>query len=235
MKKFTHNYWYCLLLLIVFSCAITNTTFSKTQASKEQFQSMASVSTTTLLPTHWFSTFFNALIGDKNINEEESNINNSIQLTTQVEVLITLQERYELATDCKTEKKLQQEIRTTRTAILNQIKEEATYKSFSTSMPLANGCPEIQVIELLGIPGFIETEELVICGAADTLAYIIFIEEPGNISGTQMTANFLPGMQYAGFELTHYGGPTTIANLNPSPNQPNFLLEGITECVYELI
>jgi len=26
-------------------------------------------------------------------------------------------------------------------------------------------CPEMQVIELLGIPGFAETDELVICGA----------------------------------------------------------------------
>ena len=67
----------------------------------------------------------------------------------------------------------------------------------------------------LGIPGFSETNELVICGAPDTLAFLIFIEEPGNISGTQMTAKLLPGMQYAGFELTEY--TTCLLYTSPSP------------------
>ena len=49
--------------------------------------------------------------------------------------------------------------------------------------------------------------------------------------GAQMSVSFQPGMQYAGFELTHYGG-TTISNLDPDPENPNFLLEGITDAIF---
>jgi len=93
-------------------------------------------------------------------------------------------------------------------------------------------CPEIQVVELLGIPGFSETDEIVICGKPDTLAYLIYIEEPGEISGTQMTVDFLPGMIYAGFELTHYDSNTFISVVNPLPEKPRFLLDGVTEGIY---
>jgi len=93
-------------------------------------------------------------------------------------------------------------------------------------------CPEIQVVELLGVPGFAETDELIVCGKPDTLAYLIYIEEPGEISGTQMTVDFLPGMIYAGFELTHYDSNTFISVVNPSPEKPRFLLDGVTEGIY---
>ena len=92
-------------------------------------------------------------------------------------------------------------------------------------------CPDIQVIELLGVPGFAETDELVICGAPDTLAFLIFIEEPGNISGAQMNVKFKQGMQYAGFESTAYASGT-ISNIDPNPSAPKFLLEGVTKGVY---
>jgi len=93
------------------------------------------------------------------------------------------------------------------------------------------GCPEIEVIELIGIPGFSQTDELMICGASDTLAFLIYIEEPGTISGTQMSVDFKPGMQYAGYELTEYAG-TDITVVDPTPEKPRFLLDGITDGVY---
>ena len=92
-------------------------------------------------------------------------------------------------------------------------------------------CPEIQTIELINVAGFASTDRLVVCGEPDTLAFVIFIEEPGDILGAQMSVTFQPGMQYAGFELTHYGG-TTILNLDPDPTNPNFLLEGITDAIF---
>jgi len=58
-------------------------------------------------------------------------------------------------------------------------------------------CPDIQVIELLDVPGFAQTDDLVVCGVPDTLAFLIYIEEAGEISGTQMTLDFKPGMQYS--------------------------------------
>jgi len=104
-----------------------------------------------------------------------------------------------------------------------------THADFNCDTP--TGCPEIEVIELAGIPGFAQTDELMICGASDTLAFLIYIEEPGTIAGTQMSVDFKPGMQYAGFELTEYAG-TAITIVDPTPEKPRFLLDGITDGVY---
>ena len=144
--------------------------------------------------------------------------------------LADLQKKHSIA-DSTEESELQTIINKERNAIIADIKEQVGYPTAARMMMPDIPCPEMQVIELLGIPGFAETDELVICGAPDTLAFLIFIEEPGTISGTQMSATFLPGMQYAGFELTHYGSGT-IANLDPNPAAPTFLLEGITNGVY---
>ena len=133
--------------------------------------------------------------------------------------------------DCKQEPILQRELYLVRTNLLQHIKNQAGIPTNTGMMPPIGPCPEMQVVELLGIPGFAATDELVMCGAPDTLAFLIFIEEPGTISGTQMSITFLPGMQYAGFESTHYGSGT-ISNLNPNPAAPKFLLEGITNGVY---
>ena len=141
-----------------------------------------------------------------------------------------LQVTHSLA-NCKEEKQSQQNIVVAKQALQKIIQSTKQEGSFSFMMAENDLCPEIQVLELQGIPGFSETDELVVCGAPDSLAFLIFIDEPGNISGTQMTTTLLPGMQYAGFEATHYAG-TSISNLDPSLSKPKFLLEGITDGVY---
>jgi len=93
-------------------------------------------------------------------------------------------------------------------------------------------CPEIQTIELINVAGFASTDRLVVCGEPDTLAFVVYIEEPGDILGAQMSVSFDQGMQYAGFELTHYASTTSISNLDPDPQKPKFLLEGITDGVF---
>jgi len=127
---------------------------------------------------------------------------------------------------CEEEPKLIRHIAATKQKLKPNKQERV---DFNCDTPV--GCPEIEVIELLGIPGFAQTDELMICGASDTLAFLIYIEEPGNISGTQLTVDFKPGMQYAGFELTEYAG-TEITIVDPTPEKPRFLLDGITEGVY---
>ena len=87
--------------------------------------------------------------------------------------------------------------------------------TFFGASKVVSQCPNIQVIELLDVPGFAQTDELVVCGRPDTLSLLLFIEEAGQISGTQMTLDFEPGMQYAGFELTHYDATTSISVVNP--------------------
>lgn len=92
-------------------------------------------------------------------------------------------------------------------------------------------CPTMEVLELLGIPGFSQTDELVVCGREDTLAFLIYIEEPGEVSGTQMTVDFKPGMQFSGTASTHYPG-TFMSVVDPNPDKPRFLLDGVTDGVY---
>ena len=116
-------------------------------------------------------------------------------------------------------------------AAIRNLKGEEAIADISVASTEPSACPNMEVLELLGTPGFSETDELVVCGKPDTLAFLIYIEEPGNVSGTQMTIDFKPGMQYAGFELTHYPG-TTISVVDPNPDKPRFLLDGITEGVY---
>ena len=153
-----------------------------------------------------------------------------IDINTQLVQLEYLQNALAIA-DCQSEPSLRQELFSVRNSLIQNIKKRSDFQPNRTMMPPIGPCPEMQVVELLGIPGFAATDELVICGAPDTLAFLIFIEEPGTILGTQMSITFLPGMQYAGFESTHYGSGT-IANLSPNPSAPKFLLEGITNGVY---
>ncbi len=92
----------------------------------------------------------------------------------------------------------------------------------------AQSCADLQVVDLRGVPNFAQTDDLAVCGAADTLAILIFTDDPGDISNAKMTVHLESGMEYAGFQLTHYGGGTTIANIDPSVSDPEFLLNGVT-------
>ena len=98
---------------------------------------------------------------------------------------------------------------------------------FST-LANAQTCPDLQIVDMRGVPNFAQTDDLAVCGAADTLALLIFTDDPGEISNMKMTLHLESGMEYAGFELTHYGGSTTIANIDPSVSDPEFLLGGVT-------
>jgi len=93
-------------------------------------------------------------------------------------------------------------------------------------------CPSIEVIELNDVPGFAQTDNLTMCGTPDTIAYLIYIEEPGTISGTQMSMSYKPGMEYADFVDVHYPTNTAISVISNFSAKPRFLLDGITEGVF---
>ena len=44
-------------------------------------------------------------------------------------------------------------------------------------------CPNIQIVDLRGTPGFPQTDDLNVCGRADTLSLLIFTDDPGQIAG----------------------------------------------------
>jgi len=71
---------------------------------------------------------------------------------------------------CEKEKELNQQIKLQRTVLIKEIRLQknlpaAPNLDLIRVLPPIIPCPEMQVIELLGIPGFAETDELVICGA----------------------------------------------------------------------
>ena len=222
MKEINFSYTYVFLFSVLFisSLHLVHNQQSTHQNIPQEIARMG------FDPTAWILDKIHAT--KPSIPIEKSEIAQG-SIEEKITALHNFEAAYRIAS-CEEESLYQKRIATIKKDLSNIFQENVAYQSAQFMMPTST-CPQIQVIELLGIPGFSETDELVICGVPDTLAYIIFIEEPGNISGTQMTANLLPGMQYAGFELTEYS-TTTIANLNPSPNQPTFLLEGITDGVY---
>ena len=89
-------------------------------------------------------------------------------------------------------------------------------------------CPNIQIVDLRGTPGFPQTDDLNVCGNPDTLSLLVFTDDPGEIKGFEMTVNMVSGMRYAGFEETHYGGCTSLSNSDPDLTSPQFIAGGIT-------
>ncbi len=100
---------------------------------------------------------------------------------------------------------------------------------YSGTAAFSQACPVLQIVDLRGVPNFAQTDDLASCGAPDTLALLIFTDDPGTINGMKMTLHLESGMEYAGFETTHYGGGTTIANTDPSSSDPEFILNGVTD------
>ena len=220
MKKINFRYASAFLFSVIL---MSNFYLDNNQQSAHQNIS-SEIATMRFDPTVWILNKIQSAKSSKPTKEEAK-----LSIEDQIISLHTFEAAYRIAT-CEEEPLYKARIATIKKE-LSDIIQEKSLGQFSQFMMPSSTCPEIQVMELSGIPGFSKTNELVICGAPDTLAFLIFIEEPGNISGTQMTAKLLPGMQYARFETTHYN-TTTIANLDPNPNQPKFLLEGITDGVY---
>ncbi len=92
---------------------------------------------------------------------------------------------------------------------------------------MTGSCPDVEVIDLRNVAGFPQIEDLTVCGAADTLAFMLFTGDPGEIKGFQLRLELPDGIEYAGWEFTQLGN-TSISVTKPKPNKPEFFIDGIT-------
>jgi len=89
-------------------------------------------------------------------------------------------------------------------------------------------CPNIQLVDVRGIPGYPDLDNLIMCNDADTLSVLVFTDEPGTIRGFELQLNLLPGMEFAGF-VDAQNPSTTVSVIDPDPMSPKFLLNLVGE------
>ncbi len=86
-------------------------------------------------------------------------------------------------------------------------------------------CNNVEFYDLRGVPGFAQTDNLTVCGEADTLALLVFTDSEDPLYNAKLTVNLPTGMEYAGFELVSDPSVSTIALLDASLlNTPEFAL-----------
>ncbi len=109
---------------------------------------------------------------------------------------------------------------------VNRIKSVKPNFELPSFMPTGS-CPDIEVIDLRNVAGFSQIDDLTVCGAADTLSFMLFTGDPGQILGFELRLDLPAGIEYAGWEFTQLGN-TSISVTNPKPNKPEFFVDGIT-------
>ena len=86
-------------------------------------------------------------------------------------------------------------------------------------------CPTIDIVDLRGVPGYAQFDEMSLCGEADTLALIIYTGDPGTVLGFEFELTLPEGLLYSGWEFTDFNG-TSISALDPDPENPTFIVDG---------
>ncbi len=99
---------------------------------------------------------------------------------------------------------------------------------FSQSMQ-AQDCDFIEVYDLRYVPGFAQTDSLVLCGVPDTLALLVFTPAADQLQGVSLTAQLPDGMQYAGFQESIYENTSISLVSDSDPQNPEFLLSNLDQ------
>ena len=86
-------------------------------------------------------------------------------------------------------------------------------------------CADIDIVDLRGVAGFPQLDDLSVCGDADTLSFIVFTGDPGIVRGFSLELTLPEGIEYAGWEFAKHGG-TNISNSEPSVTCPEFVISG---------
>ena len=107
----------------------------------------------------------------------------------------------------------------------NLVKVLSVIFCLTFAQQLSAQCPDIDIIDLRGTPGFAQLDDLTACGDPDTLSFIVFSGDPGTILGFELEMGLPEGFEYAGFEFTDFTG-TSVSNSNPDPTCPEFLVDG---------
>ena len=93
------------------------------------------------------------------------------------------------------------------------------------SFSLSAQCADVEIVDLRGVPGYAQFDDLNVCGIADTLSFIVFSGDPGRIAGFELEISLPEGMQYAGWEFAQFAG-TSVSNSDPSLSCPGFIVDG---------
>jgi len=104
---------------------------------------------------------------------------------------------------------------------------QALVENVVLAMPGSSNCPDIDIIDLRNVAGFAQLDDLNICGDTDTLSFMIFTGDPGQIKGFELTLDLPDGIEYAGWEYTQLGN-TSINITKAKANKPEFYIYGIT-------
>jgi len=100
------------------------------------------------------------------------------------------------------------------------IKDKQKDKLFLGSLMTSDKCAEIEFIDLRGVPGYPQIDDVTTCGAADTLSMIIFTGDFGEVNGFEFEIDLPEGVEYGGFEYAQLGG-TSISISDPTPSRRN--------------
>jgi len=105
--------------------------------------------------------------------------------------------------------------------------QESKANFLPTFLPSTDNCADIEIIDLRNIAGFPQTDDLTVCGAADTLSFIVFTGDLGTIRGFELTVDLPDGIEYAGWEFTQLGA-TDITVTKKRADKPRFFIDGIS-------
>ncbi|MEO0340580.1 MAG: hypothetical protein AAF242_15390, partial [Bacteroidota bacterium] len=94
-----------------------------------------------------------------------------------------------------------------------------------------NGDPDgpepIQIVDLRGVPGFAQTDSIVVCAVPDTLAFLLFSPTGEEINDVVVTFELGQGMQYAGAVGSHYADDNITEFDVSDLTRPQFTIEAL--------
>ncbi len=88
-----------------------------------------------------------------------------------------------------------------------------------------DGCSEINISSLQGVPNFPQVDVLNVCSAPDTVSLLVYNAGDCPVTNMQITVNFDNGLAYGGFVESHNAGQTVSEFNVADGSNPVFLVE----------
>ena len=91
-----------------------------------------------------------------------------------------------------------------------------------------DGCPNVTLASLDGVPGFPTVDLLNVCSSPDTISLLIYNNGECDLSNVQLKLTLDAGLTYGDCVMEHYGGPVTADEFDVSnPKEPIFFISRI--------
>jgi hypothetical protein len=95
------------------------------------------------------------------------------------------------------------------------------------SMMVGGGNGSMKVVPLNGIFGYPELDSMVLCGAPDTLAFLVYFTGETPVQNATLRLKLAGGLQFGGFVGSP--NPGTVQLLDNDPTRPRFLLPHVAQ------